>query len=506
MVLALGQEKEYSAQASVRVRDPAEDLSIAGLQATQGDLPAQVAAQAAQTASRTAVLRRVQDQLDLDQTVEEARQNISVSQDPASNLLLIEGTGGTGAEAADLANATAYAVASITDRETQNRYTRLADKLREQSDELGDKLPDDFEQLSQTEQQAYQNVVHQQQVLGEQAARLDALGTVSDIAQVTERATVPSSPDSPKPFRSGLLGGIVGLLIGVLAAKVAESLDRRLRRPEDALEAVGYPLAGALPKDALGSVPVAEAPTQEEVARMDAFRMLRNNLRFLGGKNPPRSIVVTSPLPDEGKTTVAVGLALAAAASGLKVLLVEADLHRPVHAQRLGLRAAPGLADYLREGLRPKDVVQTYDFVDPAVLSQSANGASAEAPRSRLVSITAGNLGLLSAEVIGSEQFAEVLATVRKVYDLVVVDSPPLLAVPEALQIVPLVDAVAYCVRMGQTTSAQAIAGREALARLPERLTTLVLTDVTGHDSPHGYYSYAYSYRKGAEPHATVNG
>jgi Mrp family chromosome partitioning ATPase len=223
--------------------------------------------------------------------------------------------------------------------------------------------------------------------------------------------------------------------------------------------------------------------------------MLRNNLRFLGGDSPPRSILVTSSLPEEGKTTVAIGLAHAAAASGLQTLLIEADLHRPVHADRLGLRPSPGLADYLRGGVSPQEVLQVHEFVDPAI-ARASNGSESDVKESTLACLTAGTLGTLSTEAVGSERFADLLSKVARAYDLVVVDTAPLLVVPETLQMVPCVDAVAFCVRLGQTTADQAKAGRDTLARVPDRLTALVLTDLTpADDSGYGYYSYGYHYR-----------
>ncbi len=284
-----------------------------------------------------------------------------------------------------------------------------------------------------------------------------------------------------------------GLLIGLVAARIAESLDRKLRSTDEAQALVPYPLVGGVVAGAIGNVPVGGDP-EEDSAQLDSFRMLRNNVRFLGGKEPPKSILVTSPLPEEGKTTVAVGLAVAAAASGLTTLLLEADLHRPVHAERLSLRPEPGLAEFLRDELPPDDVLQVFEFVDPALQRSAGNGE--EPTESVLACLTAGHLGVLSAEVLGSGQFSDLVNTVVGAYDLVIIDSAPLLVVPETLQIVPLVDAVVLCARLGQTTGEQLTSGREVLERLPEKLTTLVVTDLSPDDESHGY-TYAYSYRYG---------
>jgi non-specific protein-tyrosine kinase len=219
--------------------------------------------------------------------------------------------------------------------------------------------------------------------------------------------------------------------------------------------------------------------------------MLRTNVRFLASKDaePPRTVLVTSALAEEGKTTVAMGLALAAAAGGLNTLLIEADVHRPVHAKRLGLNPGPGLTDYLVDGLTPDRVLQVHTFADPA--AHSMNGHS-NGRTPKLTCITAGNVGSFSGDALGSQRFAEMLAEVRQVYDLVVIDSAPLLAVAETSEMISFVDAIVFCVRLGHTTVEHVKAARGALERLPNRLGGLVVTDL----SPQlgGYYGYGYGY------------
>jgi capsular exopolysaccharide synthesis family protein len=316
---------------------------------------------------------------------------------------------------------------------------------------------------------------------------------VTQLAEVTERASIPAVPTSPKPIRNAVFGGALGLVLGLVVTGLLEALDRRLRRPDEVAALLDLPVVGAVAEASMGGVPVADIPAEEHVAGMDAFRMLRTNMRFLDVDDPPRTILVTSPLPGEGKTTVSLGIALAAAASGQRTLLVEGDLQRPVHATRLGLEPQPGLTDFLDGAASPQQILQTKEFTDP-VAALRTNGAGPEAAASRLICITAGQLTSLSGESLGSKRFAEFLAEVRAVYDLVVVDSAPLLAVAATSEIVPAVDAVVLCVRVGQTTADQALASRDALKRLPTKPTGLVLTGL-GKGDREGYYSYAYSYR-----------
>jgi Mrp family chromosome partitioning ATPase len=198
----------------------------------------------------------------------------------------------------------------------------------------------------------------------------------------------------------------------------------------------------------------------------------------------------------EGKTTVSLGLALAAAAGGLRTLLIEADVHRPVHAKRLGLNAGPGLADYLSGKATPAEILQTHRFVDASL--NLANGSSANGHTSTLTCITAGNTAGFQGAELASPKFAEVISEVRQAYDLVVIDSAPLMAVAETSEMAPLVDAIALCVRAGQTTVDQARGARAALERLPDRPIGLVLTDLPRDVG--GYYGYTYEYAASAGP------
>jgi capsular exopolysaccharide synthesis family protein len=496
LALSLTQSKTYTASSSFRVQEEAEAVGVGGLLPAQGDFPTATAAQAAETATRDEVLKAVIKQVKVRGSVDDIRDDVSAVQATQSNLVDVSANASTAEGAAALANATASEAAKLTNKEAQRSFSQYADKLYAQQEKVLAGIPDSpVAELGPVQQQIISQQLNRAKQLGDNAAKLESLGLGLQLAKVTDTATPPDSPSAPKPIRDGIIGLIVGLILGMAVAGLLESLDRRLRRPDDAQALFDYPLVGVVARESMGMVPIGNAPGEPEVVSMDSFRMLRTNVRFLSVDDPPRSILVTSPVPEEGKTTVAIGVALAGAAAGMNTLLVEADLHRPVHAARLGLNERPGLADYLAGPASPQQVLQVREFVEPAIAQR--NGTRPKAP-SQLVCVTAGELSGFSAEILGSERFADFLQKVKKVYDLVVIDSAPLLAVAETSQIVPLVDAVMLCVRLGKTTAEQARAGGAALGRLPERPTGLVLTGVTP-DSGDGYsyYSYAYSYRFG---------
>jgi Mrp family chromosome partitioning ATPase len=199
-------------------------------------------------------------------------------------------------------------------------------------------------------------------------------------------------------------------------------------------------------------------------ATLDAFLSLRVGLAQLPGGERGRVLLVTSPVAREGKSTVALGLALAAARSE-RVLLVEADLRAPVQAARLGLGPGPGLADLL-SGDAPVAAVLRSIAVEHV-------GATAG-----LTCVPAGSATPWAPELIRSQRLRSFLADAREEYDLIVIDSAPLLAVAEAAELMPLTDVVALCARVGAADASEVRACRETLARLPPRPTALVLTAV----------------------------
>lgn len=504
--LALTKEKTYTADAALRIKEVEESLSLVGLLPPQGELPAQTSAQAAATATRTTVLRRVTEELGIDVEPEDLEDDVTATQDAQSNLVTISAEAGTAEGSADLANAVAGQVVIYGNEVARDRYSKFADRLRAQAEAIT--VPgEELIELTPQERQEVADDLARRKSLLDDAAALQSLSTVAETAEVTDEATPPDSPTAPKPIRNTIIGGFLGLIVGLLAAALLESLDRRVRRPDEAAAMLDWPLIGSIPDHATGRVPVGGVPTEENVAALETFRILRTNLDYLDVDQPVRTALVTSPTPEEGKTTVAIGLALAGALSGRRTLLVEADLHRSVHAERLGLQARPGLTEYLNREAEPQDVVQLLEFEDPAGAKadpdgDGPNGDGPHGPRKfHLACITAGGERSTSGELFGSERFATFMSEVSQAYELVVVDTAPLLAVAETAQIVPLADCVLFCVRMARTTGEQARVGKEALERLPERPTGIVATGVTEKAAgAYSYYSYAYGYRFGEPP------
>jgi receptor protein-tyrosine kinase len=293
-----------------------------------------------------------------------------------------------------------------------------------------------------------------------------------------------------------LLGLLIGLTLGLVAAFARDSLDRRFKNTREIADDLHLPILGAVPEELLGRALVGKSRRRTfSDADLEGFRIIRTNLEFLDGERPPKLVVVTSALPQEGKSTVSAALAAAYATAGQRTLLVECDLRRPRLAARLGLDPTPGLSDYLRGNSKPGDVVQT--LVPPSGASDGATasveGGAAQLP---LVAIAAGSQSSNPAELLRSQRCRDFFEQVKQAYDIVIIDSPPILSVADTLEILPLSDAVVVCVRASQTRREQARAAKGALSHLPERPAGVVITGIRSAEEGtyYGFYSYGEVY------------
>jgi capsular exopolysaccharide synthesis family protein len=473
--LAERQNPVYQAQAAVQFVDESQDYLLIGTPIGPQALPGARATAEAATATRNEVVAKAAKALRTAEPLTRLRGAVSAKPDVTTGMVIIQADWGDRQFAARLATAVARAFTQIETTKAKDRYASAARDLR--------KTIRGLSPTNSTER--YTRVVNI-----ERLNRLETLERLAHPASVAKEAVAPSGPTSPRPVRDTLLGLLLGMTIGLLAAFIRDTLDRRLRGTSEISDELKMPILGHLRADVLGRTLMSSngRPALNE-ADFEGFRILRTNLDFLDVDNPLRSVVVTSPLPEEGKSTVAVSLACAYAVAGKRVLLVECDLRRPTLAKRLGIDNHPGISDYLLGQAEPKQVVRTVPVV--------AAGTEAPAEPGRvpvIACITAGQPSPRPAELLGSKRFNAFLAQVSEAYDKVILDATPLLSVVDALELLPQVDGVVMCVRSQRTTRDQARAARSALEHFPERPRGVVVTGLRpGDEADYGYYSYAYA-------------
>jgi capsular exopolysaccharide synthesis family protein len=262
--------------------------------------------------------------------------------------------------------------------------------------------------------------------------------------EVAQEALVPTSVSSPKTKKNTILGAVVGLLLGLGIAFTLERLDRRIREPEDLETIYRLPTLGVVPKlptRSRSAGPDQRSGTPLPPAVAEAFSLIRAHLRFFNVDRDVRTIVIGSPAPGDGKSTIARHLAEAATSSGSRVLLIEADLRQPTLAQKLDIEVGPGLADVLIGAVSMADAIQSVKLTAPA--GEVAGGRGLDV-------LVAGAVPPPNpGELLESGAMATVLARSKAIYDLVVIDTPPLGAVSDAFPLLTKVDGVVIVGRLG---------------------------------------------------------
>jgi capsular exopolysaccharide synthesis family protein len=321
-------------------------------------------------------------------------------------------------------------------------------------------------------------------------------GSSAVTVEAYDAASQPTSPIFPDVNTSLVVAGVLGLGFGLAFALVRTVSDRRIRVSDDIEARIGSPVVGSIPVAEginRGSRIVAHAePTAKgsKFAVSEAFRSLRTNLQFMDVDDPPRTIVVTSPLPGDGKSMVAANLAVAVAESGRPVVLVDGDLRRSTVATTFGLPSGAGLTDVLAGRADLVDVMHRTPVSE------------------HLVVLTAGSVPPNPSEVLGSAKMRAVLSDLAQ-HAMVIIDAPPLLPVTDSAVLAHQADGAILVVGLGKTTYDLVAKAQDALAKASGRLLGVVLNRAAlkGVDaSP--YYDYRKGYQgsgaEGTEPPPVV--
>jgi capsular exopolysaccharide synthesis family protein len=477
LVFSAREEQRYAAESSLSFRDEIADIGEAST--ATPDTPEGRAAKAAQQVTELDVARGAQERLGTRLSPDKLLDAVEGDVEARTNLVVVTAEAGDPRLAADIANAFAQSLAAKRTKETRDQYALRARTLRTE--------------LRTLEQRARRSARGQIDTATARALQLDRITRLEGYARfanpvdIVARAEPEEDPISPRPLRNTIVGALLGLTLGMLLAFARDLLDRRFRRVDEVREALELPLVGHVREDAMGRSVVGNGRKPLADEELEAFRILRTNLDFLDVDAPLRTVMVTSALPEEGKSTVAAALAFAYAAGGRRTLLVECDLRRPTLAGRLSLQDKPGLTDFLAGHAQPAEVLQTVSVTPPPVNGSGPGAAST------LVVITAGSHHPQPAELLGSQRFGAFLDDVAQAYDIVVLDTSPLLPVVDTLELVPRVDGVVLCVRATRTTREQARAASAQLSHFPKRPTGVVVTGLRpGDEEEYGSYSYAY--------------
>ena len=308
-----------------------------------------------------------------------------------------------------------------------------------------------------------------------ESIRLAEAQSTSNIV-VVEPATQPVIPIRPRTVQNTLLGALVGLMLSIGVVFLIEYLDDRIRSPEQIDKVLKLPVVGLIARMGNGYHGTGKhqliAVREPRSPVVEAFRSLRTNIRFAGVDQPIRTLLVTSPGPSEGKSTVAANLAVVMAQAGLKVTIVDADLRRPTMHKQFNQVNHAGLTDVI---LR-----------DPGQWS----GISVVSGVPNLSLLLSGSLPPNPSELLGSKRMHQLVDYLHQFNDVVIIDAPPLLPVTDALVLSPLADGVLMVIDYGSTRIGEAIQGKTQLDQSGARILGVVMNKI-----PTGRRGYSYSYR-----------
>ncbi len=294
---------------------------------------------------------------------------------------------------------------------------------------------------------------------------------------VWERAKLPVTPVSPQPTRNLALGVLLGLIVGIAAALVRFRLDTSVSGEEDARESTDLPNLAVIAYDADAVRRPLVINARAHSARAEAFRQLRTNLQFVDVDAGPRSILVSSSVPGEGKTTTICNLAISLAQGGARVCLIEGDLRRPSFGEYLGVESAAGLTSVLIGAADLDDVLQPW--------------GEGRVGDGRVEVLASGPVPPNPSELLGSKGMADLIELLQVRFDIVLIDAPPLLPVTDAAVLATRAEGVLLVARVGRTRREQLRRAAEALRAVDARMVGTVLNMVPT-KGPDAYYFSQY--------------
>lgn len=435
------------------------------------------------------------------------KQNLGLVADPpgvqgsvvgATDVVSVKVRSGSALTAQTMADAYVQAYIDVKREQTVSGLNAASAQLESQIADLDSQISAIDQQIDATpadqRDQVERDFSPQRQALVNQLSsfkeRLDQMqidaALSSGGAQLVQPASLPAGPVEPTPVRSGSLAVVVGLLLGLGAAFLLDYSDDTVHSSAE-LEAAagGLPVLSVVPTDPPPDHRPISISRPEDFA-VEAYRTLRTNLQFLGLDRPLRTIQITSSVSGEGKTTTASNLALLMAQAGNRVLLIDADLRRPRLHEVFAVDGSRGLTNAL---LGEEFGQLTHEVAVPG--------------GSLLVLLPAGRVPANPSELLGGRRMKELLRLLSGSFDVIVLDSAPVLPVTDSVVLSGAVDALVVVAQASRTTRKQVGETVNALSRVSAPVVGVIMNRVTERKLRSGQYGYGYG-RYGYTPKANA--
>ncbi len=446
------QPKQYTATAKLQFVSNSLPSQVAGVAGEQQIDPEGVKATNVQLVTTPPVAALVIKALKLDITPAELLDEVSASNPQNDYIVDVTATNQDPGKSALIANAFAEQYVNYSEAQNVGQLVSGEQLITHKTEELP---PTD------TVDRANLRALYQKLLL------LQSVQTGN--AHVVSTATEPTSPSSPKKKSTALIAIVVGLLLGIGIAFVLNLIDRRVKSWEEFEELYGVPALASIPQ-----LPRKPRTPRDIELTLEPFRILHNGLSLLPHTHPIKTVLVTSAVSGEGKTSVALGLARAAAQSERKVILVEADLRRPSLEQRLGLDRSPlGLTSAL------------HSDADPLQLTRGRIRGLEQ-----VMLLPSGPIPLNVTSLMDPGKLAEIFDVLAAHADLVVIDSAPLLPVADTRVLLDALNLEACLVvaRAGVTTRDQVRRARLVFERRHMKDIGLVVNTLAEAANGYDYY------------------
>lgn len=415
--------------------------------------------------------------------------SVSASPQGDTDIITVSAVGSTGESAAMIANGFAEGFLTVRKRERAKQAEEQLVLAQRRLDNLGTNPANGEERASLRSQ-------------------IDRLNTAIEAPQIDARrldnAPVPAVPTAPKPKQNAIFAFALSLLLGVLAAFGLDRLDRRIKSVDGAESSYRLPLIGVIPH-ARKISPVVSGAAAIPDTHKEVFRTLRMSIGLAAGARPLRTLVVASGMPGEGKSSIVRNLALVYKEAGLRVAVIEADLRRPSLAELFNVPRDAGLTEYLSgkadiEGVLEPIGSEATIARQTALAGTKVNGGASgngngngngKLPHGELAVITSGRRPENPLDYVGTHAFHTALDRLKETHDIVLIDTPPLLAVSDAIPLIAEADGTLVVSRLNHSTYVGARQVTELLSRIPGAdVLGVVANDVPADALVGGHYAY----------------